>query len=397
MHLTKPNGDIVEIDDPYWIDYWKKQGFVESTKDEITTYRAQKSLAAQQASADDFSESAIFYQSVGPGADGYGMSRDIIKTELFNLGVPLQEQYNNQKVGMLYSYPNQVMQMRTDVRLVMTMFESDKIPEDWPDYLSLADEVIVPSTWCAETFKKSGIDATVVPLGYNSDYFQYIDRPVPVEENDVFTFIHYNSFNIRKGFFEVFKAFNDEFKHNEPVRLILKSTDRKPPIPIIKDIYPNIEVINAELPERDLVRLLGRANCMVYPSMGEGFGITPLEAMATGMPAIVPNAHGISEYFDSDYMLEVKVEKKVPGLYVRFKGQDVGEMVICDVADLRKQMRYAYNNQAKMKELGKSASEYVKKFTYKRTAEKLKTIIEKWQAREVVKRTDTKFLPVVRI
>lgn len=92
---------------------------------------------------------------------------------------------------------------------------------------------------------------------------------------------------------------------------------------------------------------------MVYPSRGEGFGITPLEAMATGLPAIVPNAHGITEYFNAGYMLEVKVAEKCPGLYHSFKGQDVGEMVICDVNDLRQQMRFAYNHQQQMKQLVK--------------------------------------------
>lgn len=136
---------------------------------------------------------------------------------------------------------------------------------------------------------------------------------------------------------------------------------------------------------------------MVYPSRGEGFGITPLEAMATGLPAIVPNAHGISEYFNSNYMLEVKIGGECPGMYQRFKGQYVGEMVVADIKDLRKQMRYAYNHQEEMKELGKAASEYVKKFTYRETAKKLSEIIMKWENAEIVKRNDSKFLQVERV
>lgn len=393
MILSGPNEHVIEVDDEYSINKLKKKGYKEATKTEVDKYRqrVEEAMAKKDLSTAD---NGVFYQTVQSSPNGYGMSRDIIKSELFAKGFKLEEYFAKQKIGLLYSYPNAVTQMRTDVRLIMTMFESDKIPEDWPEYLKMADEVIVPSKWCADVFAKSGVKATVVPLGYNDKVFTYQDRPVPVKDDKPFTFIHYQSFNQRKGFSEVFKAFNEEFKHNENVRLILKTTEKKAPIPIMPSEYPNIEVVTDKMPEEDLLKLLRQCNCMVYPSRGEGFGITPLEAMATGMPAIVPNAHGISEYFNSNYMLEVKVSGSCPGLYRSAKGHDVGKMVICDVEDLKKQMRHAFNNQAEMKELGKSASEYVKRFTYEKTAEALADILKKWQKAEIVRRTESKFLQV---
>lgn len=394
MLLTAPDGRIVEVDDADSIRRLRGKGYADSTPDQIEEYRARQASVLAAAGQ---STGGVYYQTVGPSRDGYGMSRDILKYELFQAGVNLEERYDGQKVGLLYSYPYGVRSMQTDVRLIMTMFESDKLPADWPEYLSEADEVIVPSKFCADTFAKSGIAATVVPLGYNDRVFSFQRRPVPVERDMPFTFIHYDSFNDRKGFWEVFNAFNEEFSHKENVKLILKTTAERPPVPIVKSQYPNIEVVAGELTERELVALLGRANCMVYPSKGEGFGITPLEAMATGIPAIVPNAHGISEYFNADYMLEVAVAERVPAIYARFREQDVGKMVECDVADLQAKMRYAFNNQRDMKELGESASEYVKAFTYKHTAAKLAEILARWQNTEVAKRADGKVLNVERL
>ena len=119
--------------------------------------------------------------------------------------------------------------------------------------------------------------------------------------------------------------------------------------------------------------------------------------MATGLPTIVPNAHGISEYFNAKYMLEVAATEKCPGMVGRFKGQDIGDMVVCDVADLKKQMRYAFEHQDEMRELGLAASEYVKNYTYRHTAERLAGIIKKWQGTEVIKRQDSKYLQVERV
>jgi glycosyltransferase involved in cell wall biosynthesis len=398
MYITRPDGRVVEIDDPDSQNMLlMKAGWRESLPAEIESYKQRKKeflTRVATETSNDPGMPAAYYQTVASSPDGYGMSRDIIKSEVFQQGILLQEEFKNQKVGLLYSYPTGITQMRTEIRLIMTMFESDKIPEDWPEYLQMAEEVIVPSKWCADVFAKSGINATVVPLGYNDRAFQFIDRPLPVDNQQPFTFIHYSSFNIRKGFSEVLKAFTEEFKTNEPAKLILKTTERKQLIPVLPSQYPNIEVITDHVTEAELSAILGRAHCMVYPSRGEGFGITPLEAMATGLPAIVPNAHGISEYFNANYILEVKADERCPGLYGSFKGQDVGQMVVCDVADLRKQMRYAFNHQEEMKKLGRDASEYVKKYTYRETAARLAEIIKRWQSAEVIKRNDSKHLHV---
>lgn len=391
MYLVNQFGRVVDLDDQATIDSRiADKSLRMATDSEIASHLAKRQSLT--AGAGD-----IYYQTVRQTPDGYGMSRDHIKDELYKLGLTLGEAYMEQKVGFLYNHPYSILSMRNDVRLIYTMFESDKIPEDWPDYLKVADEVLVPSKWCADVFAKSGVEATVVPLGYNDNAFKFIDRPIPIEQSKPFTFIHYNSFDLRKGFQEVYQAFTQEFDKSENVRLVLKTTRNHTPIPIVKSEHPQIDIERGIISEKELSDLVGTANCMVYPSRGEGFGITPLEAMATGLPAIVPNQHGISEYFNSKYMLEVKATDRCPGLYGKYRGQDVGEMVVCDVDDLRKQMRYAFNNQAEMKELGRSASEYAKIWTYRHTAERLAEIIKRWQKTEVTHRKDSKFLQVDRV
>lgn len=393
MFVTNRFGRVVEVDEAEVQDRLKSGEMREANVSEIAGYMAKREEMNRSAKHG----STVYFQTVKNTPDGYGMSRDHLKYELVQQQVILSETFADQKVGLLYNYPYGIISMRSDVRLIYTMFESDKIPEEWPDYLNLADEVLVPSKWCQDVFAKAGVKSTVVPLGYNDRTFVYIDRPIPIETGQPFTFIHYDSFNLRKGWAEVFKAFTEEFTPDEPVRLILKTAQNAVAIPILPSQYPNISMITGTVSEAELVNLLGQAHCMVYPSRGEGFGITPLEAMATGLPAIVPNEHGISEYFNGNYMLKVKAPGRCPGLYRRFQGQDVGQMVIADVEDLKRQMRSAYNNQATMKELGQSASEYVKSYTYRHTADRLAAIIKRWEMAEIVKRKDSKYLQVERV
>ena len=49
------------------------------------------------------------------------------------------------------------------------------------------------------------------------------------------------------------------------------------------------------LPREDLATVLAGATALVYPSIYEGFGLPPLEAMACGVPVIASNVSSIPE------------------------------------------------------------------------------------------------------
>lgn len=374
-YVVNPSGRIVSVQDDHIDEWLTRPDFRKATQEEISKLNKERARAIHEINNPQQSN-LVYMATVSGGNDGYGMSSRHIMNALKDLKVDISTVNQDQKIGFLYHNPYSIMRMNNPIKVIYTMFESDKIPADWKEYLDCADRVIVPSKWCANVFASSGVKADVVPLGYNDEVFTYREREDKRETRKDFIFLHYNAYNIRKGFPEVLKAFCKAFEKDEPVKMIFKTTVKMLPFPLPKSEYPNIEVMQGEYPEDQLAALCSMADCFVYPSRGEGFGITPLEAMATGASAIVPNAHGISEYFDDRYMYEVKVKETCPALYSKYKGQDVGKMVVCDVDHLAAQMRWVYEHQEEARQKGQEASEYVKKYTYKNTAQKLKTIIE---------------------
>lgn len=390
--LVNPGGRYVEIDENW--EYWVNQpGFRVANEQEEREYRAKRLQEHARLTGDTSHKDALFFVSVSDrgGADGYGMSSKHLINALEAAGVSISEYYVEQEVGLLYHSPHSITRLDTKYKVIYTMFESDKIPEDWIDYLHAADLVIVPSRWCQKIFKQAGVDSIVVPLGYNDQIFKYLDRP----KREVFTFLHYDAFNTRKGHFEAVEAFDNEFKHDEPVRLLLKTTREMVSVPLNKSAYPNIDVIYGKVTEQELADICYDADAFVFPSRGEGFGCTPLEAMATGLPAIVPNAHGISEYYNGLFMYGVKADEKCTAIYRRLT--DVGNMVKCDVADLQKKMRHIYENQAEAKKRGKAASKYVQKYTYAKTGERLKTIIDDVNSKPLPERKVSDILPLQEV
>ena len=398
-YVKNPVGRIVCVDTKEEYDRWlKTRDFSKPEKHEIDRWQnarveeyEERKLKAKMAKMDG---GDIFFATVSGGNDGYGMASQNLYREMAKIGVKISFQNKAQKIGLLFHAPYSVSRLGTQYRILYTMFESTKIPDDWPEYMNEADKILVPSKWCQKVFAESGVKTEVVPLGYDSRFFNYIDRKNTKKTRKTFTFLHYNAYNLRKGFLEVVKAFNDEFDKTEPVKMIFKTNLRKPPIPFMKSKYPNIEVISTEMKAYQLAELCQKSDCFVFPSRGEGFGLPPLEAMATGMPTIIPNAHGISHYFNKEFMYEVKIEKRCPGIYKRYKGQDVGEMFVSNVKHLRQQMRYVYEHQDEAFEKGKKAAEYVKQFTYANTAAKLKEIFDDIMSKPLPERRPSNVLPL---
>lgn len=288
--------------------------------------------------------------------DGYGESANGIINGLTARGVGLAKDANG-PLAFVYGTPALMHKVTKSHVLLFTMFESTSIPDAWVDELRKAWRVLVPSKFCQAAFLTKGIHTEVVPVGYNADIYKPIERP----QRPVFTFLHYNAFNVRKGFDLVFKAFTDEFGDDPNVRLVLKTVKMQLPFPLLKSEYPNIDVIKQGYNATQMVKLLGECDCLVFPSRGEGMGLPPLECMATGMPVIVTNGSGMTEYAKPDYFSLVDVKGPCPAIYNNYDPKDVGDFVEPCIDSLKRQMRWVYEHQAEARDMAAKGSKYVAK------------------------------------
>ena len=122
-----------------------------------------------------------------------------------------------------------------------------------------------------------------------------------------------------------------------------------------KSIFETIEKLNLQkdviftgyVPDEDLPALYNAADLFVYPSLYEGFGLPPLEAMACGTPVITSNTSSLPE---------------VVG--------DAGIMVNpYDVDELANKMYEVLTNDGLGEELSKKGLERAKLFSWKKCAE----------------------------
>lgn len=271
-------------------------------------------------------------------------------------------------------------------RVGYTMFETDTLPnsEVWygKGFKSAADAInsqldllLTPSEWCVQMFRDNGvtIPIEVVPNGVNPQHFPYVERP----ERDTFTFLDMATLTIRKNPGAVIGAFVSLFKDNQNVRLILKTQSGTLGHLDLKDMG-NITIIDELYTNEQMRHLVESADAFVFPSRGEGFGMPPIEAMASGLPTIVSYNTGMMDYTDEKWSYPVRTSHKSPAVRFPKAWGNVGSWYEPDQQHLKEQMLYVYEHQDEAREKGKIASKYIHdNFNYDVVAEKAIKAIDK--------------------
>lgn len=347
--------------------------------------------------------------------DGYGG----VAIEMMNIaplaGMVLNTRFNNQKIALIYHIPGTIERFCKEhpnfkgVKVVYTMYETTAFPQRWVDIMAkYADVVIVPSEWNKEVLDrqfseyKRHIPVEVVYHGINLDYWSVADRPEKFDGK--FRFLTYNAGNHRKGFPDYLEAFVNEFSEDEPVEYICKTWAEWRERFFRYSKYKNIKIVTGVLDRGGQNKLLHQANCFVFPSRGEGFGLPPLEAVATGMPVILTKAHSHLVFWNKACYsvgtrlvpseIEPIIPKVTPPIHNHPNSKQIkqfidkaeslswknsGEWYKPNIKDIQKRMREVYNNWSEAKAKGLEGAEYVReKFTYVNAVKNLKVVLDKY-------------------
>ena len=177
---------------------------------------------------------------------------------------------------------------------LLSMWESNLLPEPFRESLDVFDTIIVPSQQNKELFSRYHKNVKYVPLGIDPTEWFPMVRPTLDEPH--FTFL-ISGGGQRKGSDLVIAAFRKVFDGRVPdgpaPRLFVHSAKASE--------FPQderIHLITGKLNDEEERALYAMAHCYVQPSRGEGFGMRPLQAIAQGCPTIATNAHGHAAYGD---------------------------------------------------------------------------------------------------
>ena len=270
-------------------------------------------------------------------------------------------------------------------------FETFEPPKEWVDVLNTNDAVICPSLFNMKIFKHAGVDKPLYYVPHCVNIDAYHPGVIPSLKSDVFTFMCFGAWKKRKGWPQLLEAWSQEFKPDEKVRLVIK-TDRHTMANIAvdqtvrnmgltrKDIAP-IEFESKILTDTELPSFMKSADCLICPTMGEGFGIPGLQCMALGVPVVITNFSGCTDYANEQTATLIE-----PNRFIIYNEMDNipqfrnKKWANVTTEEVRLKMRFAFQNQSIIKAKADAAVSFVKEnFSYQKTAERLSQLFESLQ------------------
>lgn len=265
-------------------------------------------------------------------------------------------------------------------------FEYGHLPLDWvPPLRDRVDEIWAPTEYVRRLYERSGIPSKkihVIPWGVDPEVYRPDAIPLLLPTSRSFRFLFVGGTIARKGFDRVLEAYRQEFTRDDDVALIVKGLGeetfyrygnfRRELLEAIADPEaPEIVFIEHFLTERQLPSLYAACHCLVAPYRGEGFGLPILEAMACGLPPIVPRGGATDDFVNEERGYLLDANETATSHEMRLAGPCL-ELDV-DLAELRKMMRQAFESREDARRRGDCAAKFVRaEFTWRQTIEKMK-------------------------
>jgi glycosyltransferase involved in cell wall biosynthesis len=286
---------------------------------------------------------------------GYGKSfiqiQDSFRKYLYN-GERIKIEWNSprSKIQMYYGpHPIETAHHPHQFKIHMSQHESDRIFPHKVKAYSEADEAWTANAWGAQSMINSGVPKEkVFVYEHGLDEKEYL--PFLRGKKDKVRFLHIDSGSPRKRSDLVEKAFNILYENNKNIELTLKYS-HAPHIgkswldeETLKNsgnwIRPGTRHINETISQEEMVSLMNYHDVLIYPSEGEGFGMIPLEAMATGMPVI--STHEWASY--SKYFIDEAIQSEIKETSTNWGYEKVGNAVVPVFDSIVDRMQNAIDN-----------------------------------------------------
>ena len=256
-----------------------------------------------------------------------------------------------------------------------TMVESLFVNPNWVNILNANSAgVLVPSQFCADVFTEHGVNNVhLVPGGVEIEDFPIVERIY----DRPFTFMALGDRGARKAFDVVWRAYGKAFEDVNDVRLIVKTRGHNLKGFSEARSVGEFLIWRQDIPPRGMADAYEYADCFVFPSRGEGYGLPPRETAAMGIPTICSSWAAMDDADKWAIPLEKYTLEDCP-----FGGQWFEP----DVDELAEKMRWVYENYAQAKHNALEKAQYVRQnMTWDHTVEALLEVFREWRlhSREV--------------
>lgn len=313
---------------------------------------------------------------------------------------------NKQRI-LIYHTPPGNIDTREDRKkfnysILNTVWETPKIPNSWLSIINKFDAVCVPCSQNIEAMINSGVNIPVflVPHGADTNKYRPENKKLSLAEAEgKFIFVSVFDFQHRKNPETLLKAYWKEFTSADNVALVIKTYgdkseritnkifEYKKKLGFGDETAPLI-IMTGILGEQQFRGIYTLGNVFVLPTRGEGVGLPFIEALSSGIPVIATGWGGQMDFLTEKNSFLVDYKLSYPGISMNsedaistvYRDLFEGEGQIwaeADSNDLRKQMRYAYENPDVCKQKGYQGRMDMLQLSWDKAGSALKQSVER--------------------
>lgn len=257
-----------------------------------------------------------------------------------------------------------------------TYLEATRAWDWWIPTMKTFDEIWVGNQFSADAVANSGVDVPtyVFELGIDDMW-----TPFKRGNRGKIKFLHVDSDSPRKRADLVEAAFVKLFKNNKDVELTLKYHSNDKSGFSVMDLFnqneshDNIKRIYKTISQSEMVKLYHDHDILIYPTEGEGFGLIPLQALATGMPTISTGRWCSYEKYLGKNVIDSTIGK------TKNTGYHTGEVILPDFDSTVELMKNAVDNfDTQCDFYYKQAPKVIKEYNWQNQCDKvIKSLIKR--------------------
>jgi glycosyltransferase involved in cell wall biosynthesis len=241
------------------------------------------------------------------------------------------------------------------------------------------DAVVVADEWLVDVYKNSGVKIPIFTLPLVLDLESLFAKSIKKNCQKPFVFGLSAGFWPRKNHELLVKAFVEEFGDNPNVMLKMHGRFEEGLTTVLKT-FEKIKTNNVTLEHKAFTRqeyenFLTSLDCYVLISKGEGFSITPREAMAAGIPCILSDNTAHKIICKSGCVRAVTSNILEPS-YSKIFRKNIGHDFNCTVMDIRKALRDVYENYQKYLENAVLGRIWVKNYSKENLKKKYLNLVK---------------------
>jgi len=299
---------------------------------------------------------------------GYGAANQKLREAILKSGINIRRQG---KIAVHLCRPDAFKPIKKKKNVLFTMYEGYPVPENFRKAFKRADLLLTPSNFCKEMFDPLCGEEKfkVIPLGFDSAQYAYSERRW--SPGEPFIWLWVGAPNARKGWDTVLKCWDEYFSELPWMHLFMKTTSSEGNGGV--ETLGNITFDSRRYTDQGLAELYSKCNAFVLPTAGEGWGLTLLEALASGLPIVTTRHGGQMDFLNEEFARFVKFDmKKV----TTREGSEFEAAIACyrDLASEMFSVVEDYSAAASMAEYGSRMAHM--NFTWGKSADKLAKVLK---------------------